>query len=130
MLATWLGTVVYEDGMALQRRLVSARAAGALDDVVLLLEHDRVYTAGRHADVAAHVLGTTGIRVVPTDRGGDVTYHGPGQLVAYPIVELAHPKAARAYVEALQQACVAVAAGYGIEARGDPDRTGVWVRQQ
>jgi hypothetical protein len=73
------------------------------------------------------VLGTTGIRVVPTDRGGDVTYHGPGQLVAYPITRLAHPKAARPYVEALQQACVTVAGAYGLAARGDAERTGVWV---
>jgi lipoyl(octanoyl) transferase len=130
MLATWLGTVVYEEALTLQRRLVSARAAGDIDDVVLLLEHDRVYTAGRHADISAHVLGTTGIRVVPTDRGGDVTYHGPGQLVAYPITLLAHPKAARSYVAALQEACVGVAAHYGLEARGDAERTGVWVGQE
>jgi lipoyl(octanoyl) transferase len=127
MLAAWLGTVAYEEALALQRRLVSARSADDIGDVLLLLEHDRVYTAGRHADLGAHVLGTTGIRVVPTDRGGDVTYHGPGQLVAYPITRLPHPKAARSYVEALQQACVAVAAGYGLQARPDPDRTGVWV---
>jgi lipoyl(octanoyl) transferase len=125
--AAWLGPVVYEDALALQHRLVAARVADQAPDTLLLLEHDRVYTAGPHADTAAHVLGTTGIRVVATDRGGDVTYHGPGQLVAYPIVRLADPKGVRRYVEALQEACVRTAAAYGITARGDRARTGVWV---
>ena len=98
---------------------------------MLTLEHDPVYTAGRRADVAAHVLGTTGIRVVSVPRGGDVTYHGPGQLVAYPIVELAHAKAVRPYVAALQAACVRTAAAYGIDAHPEPPpRTGVWVGER
>lgn len=79
--------------------------------------------------MAAHVLGTRDIRVVPVERGGDVTYHGPGQLVAYPIMALPHAKAVRPFVEALERAVVEVAASYGVAAAPSPERgrTGVWV---
>jgi lipoyl(octanoyl) transferase len=139
LLAVECGRVVYEEALRWQRLLASARAAGDIPDVVLTLEHDRVYTAGRRADVAANVLGNRDIRVVPVDRGGDVTYHGPGQLVAYPIIALPHAKAVRPYVEALEEACIRTAASCGIEARPGTDfhgsdpprqpraRTGVWV---
>ena len=124
------GTVVYEEALLWQRLLAAARAADQVDDVLLTLEHDRVYTAGPRADVARHVLGTTDIRLVPVERGGDVTYHGPGQLVAYPITKLAQRVRVRAYVEALEAACVGVAATYGIAAAPDRERTGVWVGAQ
>jgi lipoyl(octanoyl) transferase len=128
MLVVEAGRVVYEDALAWQRRLVAARARGEVPDVLLALEHDPVYTAGRRADVAANVLGDTGIRVVPVERGGDVTYHGPGQLVVYPIVLLRHAKAVRPFVEALEEACVRTARAFGVEARPQPaPRTGVWV---
>ena len=128
MLAVHCGDdVPYEEALRWQRLLVDARAEGSIDDVVLTLAHDRVYTAGRHADVDAHLLGTHDIRVVRVDRGGDITYHGPGQLVAYPIVRLGHAKAVRAHVSALEEACVRTAADFGVVARPDPSRTGVWV---
>ncbi len=131
LLAVDCGRVVYEEALRWQRLLVRARSEGAIGDLLLTLEHDRVYTAGRHADLTANVLGTRDIRVVEVERGGDVTYHGPGQLVAYPIVALPHAKAVRPFVEALETACVRVAASYGITARpgsgGDLRRTGVWV---
>lgn len=127
LLSVWAGEVVYEEGLRWQQLLAEARAVDAVDDVLLTLTHDRVYTAGRNADVSRNVLGTKEIRVVRTDRGGDVTYHGPGQLVAYPIVKLQHPLAARAHVDALEQACVLTAGSYGIEAGTDPERPGVWV---
>ncbi len=127
LLSVWAGAVVYEEALRWQQLLAQARAADVVDDVLLTLTHDRVYTAGRHADVARNVLGSSDIRVVRTDRGGDVTYHGPGQLVAYPIVKLAHPLAAREHVGALEQACVLTAGSFGIEARTDPVRPGVWV---
>jgi lipoyl(octanoyl) transferase len=131
LLAVDGGRVVYEEALRWQRLLHAARADGAIGDVLLVVEHDRVYTAGRHADVAAHVLGTRAdIRVVPVDRGGDVTYHGPGQLVAYPIVGLEHAKAVRPFVEALEEACVRTAASFGITARADRRRTGVWVGEE
>jgi lipoyl(octanoyl) transferase len=128
LLAVDCGRVVYEEALDWQHRLVAARARGDVPDVLLTLEHDPVYTAGRRADVAAHVRGTAGIRVVRIERGGDMTYHGPGQLVAYPIVELEHAKAVRPYVEALAEACVRTAAAFGVDARPEPPpRTGVWV---
>jgi lipoyl(octanoyl) transferase len=130
LLAVDCGTVVYEEALRWQRLLVAAHQEDAIGDVLLTLEHDPVYTAGRHADLARNVLGTTDIRVVEIDRGGDVTYHGPGQLVAYPILRLGDPKAVRSYVEALEAACVDVAASYGLSARPDRDRTGVWVDGQ
>jgi len=127
VLAVDAGTVVYEEALRWQRLLAAARAADEIDDVLLCLEHDRVYTAGRHANTAAHVLGTRDIRVVHVDRGGDVTYHGPGQLVVYPIRKLADGYRARFHVAALEEACIRTAATFGIEAHADPERTGVWV---
>lgn len=119
--------MVYEEALRWQRLLAAARAADEIDDVLLCLEHDRVYTAGRRADVTAHVLGTRDIRVVRVERGGDVTYHGPGQLVVYPIRKLADGYRARVHVAALEEACIRTAASFGIRARADRERTGVWV---
>src|SRR5690606_21598968 len=127
VLAVDAGTVVYEEALRWQRLLAAARAADEIDDVLLCLEHDRVYTAGRRADVTAHVLGTRDIRVVRVERGGDVTYHGPGQLVVYPIRKLADGYRARAHVAALEEACIRTAASFGIRARADRERTGAWV---
>ncbi len=121
---------MYEEALRWQGLLAAARADEEIDDVLLTLTHDRVYTAGRRADVARNVLGTRDIRVVSTDRGGDVTYHGPGQLVAYPIVKLADSKAVRPYVRALEEACVRTAASFGVTAAPDPHRPGVWVADQ
>ena len=127
MLSVWCGEVVYEQALAWQRQLAQARADDDIDDVLLTLTHDAVYTAGRHADLAHNLLGDVGVRIVEVERGGDLTYHGPGQLVAYPIVKLADPKAARAYVDALVDACVRTAQSYGVDARPDHERPGVWV---
>lgn len=127
MLSVWCGEVVYEQALSWQHRLAEARATDTIDDVLLTLTHDAVYTAGRHADLAHNLLGDVGVRIVEIDRGGDLTYHGPGQLVAYPIVKLDDSKAARAYVDALVDACVRTARSYGLDARPDHDRPGVWV---
>ena len=121
------GEVPYEDALRWQHQLVAARVSDAIDDVLLTLTHDPVYTAGRHADIAKHVLGTTGIRVVDVERGGDVTYHGPGQVVAYPIIKLEHAKAVRPFVSAMETAMIRTAVSYGITATTDPKRIGVWV---
>lgn len=124
------GRVLYTHAHAWQRGLVELRHAGAVPDVLLTLEHPPVYTAGRHADVDAHVLGVRpDIPLVQTDRGGDVTYHGPGQLVAYPIVKLRDGKSVRRYIRALERAIVAVLAQYGVEGRPGEDvhLPGVWV---
>lgn len=127
LLSVWAGEVVYEAALHWQGLLAEARRADEIGDVLLALTHDRVYTAGRHADVATNVLGTTGIRVVQVDRGGDVTYHGPGQLVVYPVLRLADRSAARPLVTALETALVRTLASYGIEGAPDPARPGVWV---
>lgn len=127
ILVAGLGRVPYGLALDWQHRIAARRRADRVEDVLLMVEHDPVYTAGRHADVAAHVLGTTAIPVVPTDRGGDVTYHGPGQVVAYPILRLDDPKGVRGYVTALLEAAVRTAARYGVEARADLDRAGAWI---
>lgn len=128
MLSVWAGEVAYEEAWRWQRLLAAARAEDAIDDVLLTLTHDPVYTAGRHADRARNLLGTRPwIRVIEVDRGGDMTYHGPGQLVAYPIIRLPQPRGVRAYVSALEEACLRTAASFGVRANRLPARTGVWV---
>jgi lipoate-protein ligase B len=127
MLHAWCGEVVYEEALRWQRLLAAARAGDDIDDVLLTLTHDSVYTAGRHADLTTNLLSDVGVRVIEVERGGDLTYHGPGQLVAYPILKLRDSKAVRPYVEALVEACVRTAASYGLDARGDAVRPGVWV---
>lgn len=122
------GEIVYEEALAWQRDLWRRRVDGAVGDVVLTLTHDPVYTAGRHADLTRNLLsGDTSVRLVEVERGGDVTYHGPGQLVAYPIVKLASSKDVRGFVDALLEACRATAAAYGVHAHVDHERPGVWV---
>lgn len=128
MWSVWAGEVVYEEAWRWQRLLAAARDKDAIDDVLLTLTHDPVYTAGRHADLARNLRGTRpDIRLIQVDRGGDLTYHGPGQLVTYPIIRLAQRRGVRAYVGALEEACVRTAASFGIEAQPVAARTGVWV---
>jgi lipoic acid synthetase len=126
--ARWLGRVPYRDALTLQTAL-HGRAA---DDYLLLLEHPHVYTLGTTAD-PAHVLvdpASIGAELVPTDRGGDVTYHGPGQLVGYPIVTLPEWRDGQrdvvAYVRALEDVLVDALAALGVDARRDDRYTGVW----
>jgi lipoyl(octanoyl) transferase len=127
------GTVPYRRAWAWQRALVERRAAGEVPDVVLLLEHPHVYTIGKRgsdADVLASPawLAAQGAEVVHSDRGGQVTYHGPGQLVGYPICLLdQHPDVWR-FVGRVEEALTEVATGFGLQARGERgDLTGVWV---
>jgi lipoyl(octanoyl) transferase len=127
VIAVDCGRIGYQQALTLQHDLVALRTADEIGDVVLVCEHERVYTAGRHAHIDAHVRHTGGIPVVHVDRGGDVTYHGPGQVVIYPIIRLAGPRRVRAYVTAIERACSTVAAGYGIAAHTDDRRPGIWV---
>jgi lipoic acid synthetase len=127
--ARWLGTVPYHDAEALQRAVHERSGA----DYLLLQEHPHVYTLGSSAD-PAHVLrdpASVGAVLVTADRGGDVTYHGPGQLVGYPIVSLAEWRAGQrdvvAYVRKLEAVLIAVLADFGIDAAIIPRLTGVWV---
>lgn len=128
-----LGCIAYAAAHALQERLVDARKEGAIGDTLLLLEHPKVITLGRAAkrehlllDEAA--LRERGYEVFETGRGGDVTFHGPGQLVAYPIVDLKPERAdVRRYVSDLEETMIRVCADYGVAARRVEKLNGAWV---
>ena len=128
-----LGRVRYADGLALQERLVEQRKAGAGPDTLLLLEHEPVFTLGRNARqenvlFPAEALRERGFDVFEAGRGGDVTYHGPGQLVAYPILELPHERRdVHRYVRDLEEVMIRLCADYGLPAGRVPGRTGCWV---
>lgn len=129
----WLGRIDYQAAWDRQHALVAARAAGEIPDTLLLLEHDAVLTLGRHAD-AAHVLAppellaARGIALLNVERGGEVTYHGPGQLVAYPIVKLADSGLLlRPFVRALEGAMADLAGTYGVTADRRDGYPGCWV---
>ncbi|HEX5660091.1 MAG TPA: lipoyl(octanoyl) transferase LipB [Polyangiales bacterium] len=131
-----LGRIPYADAHALQERLVEARKAGHIGDVMLLLEHPKVITMGRAAK-AEHVLldsehlSQGGYEYFETGRGGDVTFHGPGQLVAYPIVDLAPERQdVRRYVKDLEETMIRVCADYGIEATRSDGFNGTWVGER
>jgi lipoyl(octanoyl) transferase len=119
------GFVAYDAGLAEQRRLHAARVAGAVDDTVLLLEHEPVYTAGRRTEPWERP--TDGTPVVDTDRGGRITWHGPGQLTGYPIVALPDPVDVVAYVRRLEQLLIDVCADYGVHGARVEGRSGVWI---
>jgi lipoyl(octanoyl) transferase len=127
------GQIPYAEALVLQERLREQRQAEAIPDVLLLLEHPPVYTRGRRTEDAELPFGPDwyadqGIDVVDVDRGGRLTYHGPGQLVGYPIVKLGP---IIDFLRTLEQAIVAALASEGIEARGADDRpTGVWVGER
>ena len=132
IVASWLGRTDYRDGLALQKRLAAARADGAIPDQLLLLEHPAVLTLGRSSD-PAHVradeptLARRGIEVVRVERGGEVTYHGPGQLVAYPIVRLAdRGLMVRLLVRALVDALVVTCTTLGVAADRRDGHPGCW----
>ncbi len=128
-----LGRTDYGQALELQRQLIAERQQGLIPDQLLLLEHPHVITLGRNGKAAnllasAEVLSRAGIAFYPTDRGGDVTYHGPGQLVGYPIVDLREwQRDVGAYVRAVEQTIIDTLADYGISAGRIPKLTGVWV---
>jgi len=126
-LVRWLGRVGYEPTWRAMQSFTDTRGA-ATPDEVWFLEHDRVFTQGLNGR-AEHVLAPGDIPIVGIDRGGQVTYHGPGQLVVYPLVDLRRAGiGVRDLVVALENAVVALAAAYGIEAAGRRDAPGVYVR--
>jgi lipoyl(octanoyl) transferase len=131
-----LETVEYRAASALQEQLRAARQADELGDVLLLLEHPPVYTRGRRSDPSELPMGESwylsqGIDVVATDRGGRLTYHGPGQLVGYPIMRIADVVE---HLRTMERAIVAALADEGLEARARPDEgadfTGVWIEDR
>ncbi len=134
--AQWLGRVPYAEGLELQQRLVRALSEGAGSEQLLLLEHPHVITLGRNAK-PGHVLAgealrqARGVALYPTGRGGDVTYHGPGQLVGYPILDLAPDRCdVRRYVRDLEEVLIRTAADFGVSACREEGLTGVWVGGQ
>lgn len=129
--ASWLGRVDYLDGWRLQEAVATRVRAGD-DERLLLLEHDPVYTIGRrgtadHLLVGPDEVRRAGASVYRVDRGGDITYHGPGQLVGYPVLRLGEAPDLVGYVRALEGALVDVLASYGVTARTERGKTGVWV---
>lgn len=118
----------YRETHALQASLVDQRIAGEIPDTLLLLEHAPVFTVGRARGAAANVLDPGDAPVVQVERGGDVTWHGPGQLVAYPIVDLrGRREDLHAHLHALEDAVIALCAELGLPAHRDPRNTGVWL---
>jgi lipoyl(octanoyl) transferase len=123
-----LGTVDYQKAWQLQRELAGARIAGG-PDTLLLLEHPSVYTAGRRT-LPSERPGAPDVPVIDTDRGGKITWHGPGQLVGYPIIGLAEPLDVVNFVRRLEESLIKVCAGLGLEAGRIEGRSGVWVPSQ
>lgn len=132
-LAVPLGTLDYQAACDLQRHLHAQVVDGALPDLLLLLEHPHVYTLGRRGKqsdilVNGEVLSGLGVQTYATDRGGETTYHGPGQLVGYPIVNLRRwGGGVRDYVHTLERTIIGALGEYGIDAHSEGKPTGVWV---
>ncbi|HEX7797122.1 MAG TPA: lipoyl(octanoyl) transferase LipB [Vicinamibacterales bacterium] len=133
-----LGVVAYSDALDLQRRLVEQRRADQISDALLLVEHPPVLTLGVRGDGGrSHILATPealasrGIDVFETGRGGDITYHGPGQIVGYPIVNLKPDRCdVHRYVRDLEEVLIRAVADYGIDGRRIDGLTGVWVGEE
>jgi lipoyl(octanoyl) transferase len=128
-----LGLIGYADAWSLQKRLVTARKAGAIEDVLLLCEHPHVITLGRngkreHLLASEPILKQKGVEFCATDRGGDITYHGPGQIVGYPILNLsAIRRDVVWYVRMLEEAMIRTTAEFGLHAQRIAGKTGIWV---
>ena len=132
--AVWLGDVAYGRALEIQLDYVERRARGEVPDTLLLLTHPHVYTFGRAGDpknllVSRESLAREGIGVERVGRGGDVTYHGPGQLVGYPIVHLARPDVHR-FVRAVESALIEALGVFGVPARRIEGLTGVWSEEK
>ena len=131
-----LGLMGYAEAWALQKRLVAARKANAIEDLLLLCEHPHVITQGRngkreHLLASEHVLQQKGVEFHATDRGGDITYHGPGQIVGYPILNLgAIRRDVVWYVRMLEEVMIRATLEFGITAERVEGKTGIWVRYE
>jgi lipoyl(octanoyl) transferase len=119
--------VPYLDGWDEQRRLHADRVAGRIPDTVMLLEHEAVYTAGKRTEPHECPPSSAGAPTIDVDRGGKITWHGPGQLVGYPIVKLPDPIDVVAYVRRVEQMLIDVCAELGVDAGRVDGRSGVWV---
>ena len=117
----------YVQAWDMQRAVHGRRVSGEIPDSCLLLEHKPVYTAGKRTAVSDRPFGDPGAPVIDVDRGGMITWHGPGQLTAYPIVKLAEPMDVVAYVRALEEAMIRVCADFGLQAIRVEGRSGAWL---
>ena len=129
-----LGLIGYREAAALQQRLVAARKVAAVPDLLLFCEHPHVITLGRNGKrenlrVSEDLLGRQGVEFHHTNRGGDITYHGPGQIVGYPILDLNGIRRDVVwYVRQLEQCMIQATSSFGVEAFRVPGCTGVWVQ--
>jgi lipoyl(octanoyl) transferase len=129
-----LGLLSWSDAYALQQRIVAARKAGTIDDVLLFCQHPHVLTLGRNASqknllASEHVLRQKNVELRETNRGGDITYHGPGQIVGYPILNLdLIRRDVHWYVRTLEEAMIRASADFGVSAYRIPGKTGIWVQ--
>ena len=139
MTACWivdLGLIGYAEAFALQRRVVAARKADAIGDVLLLCEHPHVITLGRSGKrenllASERVLAQKGVEFHATNRGGDITYHGPGQIVGYPVIQLAAIRRDVVwYVRMLEEVMIRTCGDFGIAARREEGKTGAWIDPQ
>lgn len=145
MRVVYLGRVPYREGLEIQARLVELRKSEAIGDVLVLLEHPPVLTLGRNSNangggrenlvLTDEALAARGVEVIETNRGGDITYHGPGQLVGYPIFDLRGPVRGERkwlgpvdFVRRIEEALIRTMADYGVAAQRVPGRTGVWTQ--
>jgi lipoyl(octanoyl) transferase len=119
------GLVEYEDALAIQRTIHTEVSSGARTNTLILLEHPSIYTAGKRT--LAEEKPTSGARVLDVDRGGKITWHGPGQLVGYPIVRLRNPHELVGFVREIEAGLIAVCAELGITGVRVPGRSGVWI---
>jgi lipoyl(octanoyl) transferase len=119
--------VGYLQGWDLQRRIHARRVADEAPDCCLLLEHEPVYTAGKRTATSDRPFGDPGAPVIDVDRGGKITWHGPGQLTGYPIIKLREPLDVVAYVRALEEALIGTCAEFGVTAARVEGRSGAWV---
>jgi lipoate-protein ligase B len=133
-IAVWCGRVHYKDGVDLQMQICGLKKGGWDTDVLLLLEHPPTITRGRNARqdhllVTEELLRSRGVELWDTDRGGDITFHGPGQLVGYPILSLdSGERDVHGYMRNLEESLIRLLAGYGVVGMRDPAFTGVWTQ--
>ncbi|NQU27892.1 MAG: lipoyl(octanoyl) transferase LipB [Candidatus Marinimicrobia bacterium] len=127
-----LGSRSYQETWDLQKRLQAQRIAGKIDDTLILVEHEPVYTIGKNADRSNLMENhPADIKVYQVERGGDITYHGPGQLVGYPILDLhGYQKSVGWYMRSLEEVLIKTLAEFGISAERRPRFTGVWIGEE
>jgi lipoyl(octanoyl) transferase len=128
------GHTQHEDATKRQEDLVAERIAGRISDTLIFTQHDPVFTLGLRAGAESHILwdgsmlAKHGVTVIKTNRGGDVTYHGPGQLVGYPIINLSTHPDLHAYLRFLEEVLINSLANFGLKAERRPEHTGIWIQ--